>query len=143
MSTNIINIVFFLLLLSGNFRILISNVWKQLFSILCVCISKIVVVFLNDSDKNGVRGLPHSMPHAYSDILVKVSSEMLQNCGNGYVNFDSASYTLSFLHDVLIYRDIYWNVHNTNIWFGVVFTVSQVIVGSWKKKTKTIQYLIR
>ena len=62
---------------------------------------QILLLFLNNSNKNGVRKHAHSMSHAYLDILVKVSSEMLQNCGNAYVKFNSAS----FLHDVLIYRD--------------------------------------
>ena len=64
---------------------------------------QILLLFLNNSNKNGVRKHAHSMSHAYLDILVKVSSEMLQNCGNAYVKFNSAS----FLHDVLIYRDVY------------------------------------
>ena len=56
---------------------------------------QILLLFLNNSNKNGVRKHAHSMSHAYLDILVKVSSEMLQNCGNAYVKFNSASSTLS------------------------------------------------
>ena len=63
---------------------------------------KFFFLFLNDSDKNGVRGLPDLMPHAYLNILVKVSSEMLQNCGNAYVKFNSASYFLSYTTSLYI-----------------------------------------
>ena len=63
---------------------------------------QILLLFLNNSNKNGVRKHAHSMSHAYLDILVKVSSDMLQNCGNAYVKFNSASY----LQSILIYRDM-------------------------------------
>ena len=81
---------------------LVNDVGQRLFQFYVFAYRNFLYFFLNGSDKNGVRGLPHSMPHAYTDILVKVSSEMLQNCGNAYVNFNSASFFPTFLHDVLI-----------------------------------------
>ena len=80
---------------------LVTDVDHRLFQFYVFAYRNLLYNFLNGSNKNGVRGFPHSMSHAYLNILVKVSSEMLQNCGNAYVKFNSAS----FLHDVLIYRD--------------------------------------
>ena len=75
---------------------LVNDVGQRFFQFYVFAYRHILYFFLNGSDKNGVRGLPHSMSHAYSNILVKVSSEMLQNCGNAYVNFNSASFFLTF-----------------------------------------------